>query len=180
MNDDISTSADEREVTAAEGGEGGDTTAIWAALHRERAARRSAEAEARKAADAAERYRNTAHRLLIDREIADAVEASGGANMRLLRPHLESSVAVVEEDGRDVVRVIGDDGAPRWGLRGSMTVAELLHDLRRDPELIGIFQPPRAAAPASLAVRATRPSLARFVPLALPSVRDRHRPDSPR
>ncbi|MFT4079288.1 hypothetical protein [Rhodomicrobium sp.] len=39
MNDDTSASADERDAMAADGGEGGDTTAIWAALHRERAAR---------------------------------------------------------------------------------------------------------------------------------------------
>ncbi|KAI93904.1 hypothetical protein T281_13925 [Rhodomicrobium udaipurense JA643] len=149
MNDDISTSADEREVTAAEGGEGGDTTAIWAALHRERAARRSAEAEARKATEAADKYKTHFHKLLVDREIMDAVQSSGGANMRLLWPHLESSVTVVEEDGRDVVRVVGDDGQARWGVRGPMTVVELLHDLRGDPDLAGIFQPPRAAAPAA-------------------------------
>jgi hypothetical protein len=149
MNDDTSVSADERDAMAAESGEDGGTAAIWAALHRERAARRSAEAEARKAADAAERYRNTAHRLMIDQEIADAVHASGGANMRLLRPHLEYSVAVVEEDGNDAVRVVGDDGQARWGVRGPMTVAELIHDLRGDPDLVGIFQPPRAAAPAA-------------------------------
>jgi len=148
MNDET-TASDDQGAMAAESGEGGDTIAIWAALHRERAARRSAEAEARKSAEVADRYRTQARRLMIDREIADAVHASGGANMRLLRPHLESSVAVVDEDGQDVVRVVGDDGAPRWGLRGPMTVTELIHDLKRDPELVGIFQPPRAAAPAA-------------------------------
>jgi len=146
---DETIASDDRDADAAEGGEDGAVGAVMAALHRERAARRSAEAEARKAADAAERYRNTAHRLLIDREIADAVEASGGANMRLLRPHLESIVVVVEEDGRDVVRVIGEDGQARWGLRGPMAVTELIQDLKRDPDLVGIFQPPRAAAPAA-------------------------------
>ncbi|WP_127079651.1 hypothetical protein [Rhodomicrobium lacus] len=149
MSDDVEASADERDVSTADGGEDGGTAAIWAALHRERAARRSAEAEARKAADAADRYRTQAHRLMIDREIGDAVHASGGANTRLLRPHLEGCVAVVEEDGRDVIRVIGADGAPRWGMHGPMTVAELIHDLKGDPELVGIFQPPRAAAPGA-------------------------------
>ncbi|MBJ7532662.1 hypothetical protein JDN40_00750, partial [Rhodomicrobium vannielii ATCC 17100] len=56
---------------------------------------------------------------------------------------------MVEEDGDDIVRVVGEDGQPRWGLRGPMTVTELLHDFKRDPELVGIFQAPRAAAPAA-------------------------------
>ncbi|MBJ7543975.1 hypothetical protein JDN41_10425 [Rhodomicrobium udaipurense] len=98
MNDET-TASDDRGADVAEGGDDGAVSAVMAALHRERAARRSAEAAARKAADAAEKYRDTAHRLMVDREIADAVHASGGANMRLLRPHLESSVAVVDEGG---------------------------------------------------------------------------------
>ncbi|MBJ7534546.1 hypothetical protein JDN40_10565 [Rhodomicrobium vannielii ATCC 17100] len=148
MNDEM-TASDDRGADVAEGCDDGAVSAVMAALHRERAARRSAEAEARKAADAADRYRTQAHRLLIDREIADAVHASGGANTRLLKPHLDGNVAVVDEDGRDVVRVIGDDGQVRWGLRGPMTVAELIHDLKLDPDLVSIFQPPRAAAPAA-------------------------------
>jgi|GEM_PF-5118292 len=146
---DETIASDDRGADAAEGGEDCAVGAVMAALHRERAARRSAEAEVRKAADAADRYRTQAHRLLIDREIADAVHASGGANLRLLRPHLESCVTVVEEDGCDVVRVVRDDGQARWGARGPMTVTELIQDLKRDPDLAGIFQPPRAAAPAA-------------------------------
>jgi len=152
---DETIASDDRDADAAEGGEDGAVGAVMAALHRERAARRSAEAEARKAADTADRYRTQAHSLLIDREIADAVHASGGANMRLLRPHLESIVAVVDEGGGDVVRIVGDDGQARWGARGPMTVTELIQDLNRDPDLVGIFQPPRAAAPAAPKPRRT-------------------------
>jgi hypothetical protein len=142
---DETIASDDRGADVAEGGDDGAVSAVMVALHRERAARRSAEAEARKAAEAADQYQKRTHRLLIEREISNVVREVRG-NYRLLLPHIEGNLRVFEENGEDEVRVVGDDGSPRWGLHGPMTTREFVEDLRRDPDTSRLFAPPEKAA----------------------------------
>lgn len=83
---------------------------------------------------------------LIGTATLDAITKHRG-NPQLLRPHVESQIKMVEEEGRFVTRVIdlqtkterlADDGKP-------LTVAQLVEEMRHDETYAPLFEGSRAA-----------------------------------
>lgn len=60
---------------------------------------------------------------------------------KLLLPHVMSSLLVEKVNGREYVRVVGEDGEPRLNKRGEvMTVDEFVSSLRDDPDFSRCFK----------------------------------------
>lgn len=73
------------------------------------------------------------HQLLMDHSLRSALVESGikTGKLPLHENFLRSKMAIMDENGKEVVVVISDDdGKPRYGSKGLMTVAEFVNEYR--------------------------------------------------
>lgn len=77
--------------------------------------------------------------LLRDQEARKAL-AAHEANVDLLLPHVLGKVSLIEEDGRHLAVVVGDEGAPRLNDDGAyMTISQLVAEMAEDKRYAGAF-----------------------------------------
>lgn len=77
---------------------------------------------------------------LIEKEAISALAKFKG-NDELLRPHVMNRLALIEEDGEYVVRVMGTDGEPMGDGRGGFkTVEAFVQDMRNDAKFKIAFE----------------------------------------
>jgi hypothetical protein len=78
---------------------------------------------------------------LIDAEAISAISAADG-NPTLILPHVRSSVKVVNDAGKFVVRVVDQEGDPRGnGVGGYMNIKDLVLELKSKQDFAGGFKP---------------------------------------
>lgn len=77
---------------------------------------------------------------LIDAEATSAIAAMEGSPLLLL-PHIRSSVKVVQDGGKFVVRVVDNEGDPRGnGAGGYMNIKDLVSELKSKQDFAGAFK----------------------------------------
>lgn len=70
----------------------------------------------------------------VGREVEGAISKHDGIST-LLRPHVESAVKLIEEDGEFVARVVDKDGSPKFNSQGDyMSVEEFVGSLKEDED----------------------------------------------
>lgn len=92
----------------------------------------------------AERLQKSLEQHLVRAEAMAALVSQGGLT-KILMPHVTSQIKVMEEGDEHVARVIGADGKPRIAdVKGTpMTIAQLVAEMREDPEYASAFKAPR-------------------------------------
>lgn len=94
---------------------------------------------AQKEAEAA-KLRKSLQAKMIDGEAAAAIAALKG-NVRALGPHIKQSMALRDEGGEMVARVIDQNGDIRYNERGMpMSAADLVAEYKRDPDFAMNFE----------------------------------------
>ena len=108
------------------------------------------DADLKAALSAVERY-------VLDAEIAQAVSAHKG-KLKILAPHVKAQLKAINEGGQYRVAVIDADGDERFNPKTNapMTVAELVAEMKLDPEFGGAFESSGATGGGASGAASTR------------------------
>lgn len=111
------------------------------------------DADLKAALSAVERY-------VLDAEIAQAVSAQKG-KLKILAPHVKAQLKAINEGGQYRVAVIDADGDERFNPKTNapMTVAELVAEMKLDPEFGGAFESSGATGGGASGAASTRASV---------------------
>lgn len=100
----------------------------------------SQKAELAKLAAQAEKERALVRKYAVENRVREALAKGGaGKNAELLAPHVVTRVRAEAKDGEFAFAVVDKEGKPRLRDGRPMTVDELINEVKRMPEVEGLF-----------------------------------------